>query len=71
MENMHVNLPAEMLEVYKIQVLDKIEQGFDYAEVPCELLLALLERTQAWTRLQSDEVVFEKEKRACEPSDVG
>ena len=56
------NLPAEMLATYKIKILDKIEQGYDTADVPCELLYALIERVVAWTRLQADEAQFEKEK---------
>jgi len=56
------NLPAEMLATYKIKILDKIEQGYDTADVPCELLYALIERVEAWTRLQADEALFQKEK---------
>ena len=56
------NLPAEMLATYKIQILDKMKQGYDMADVPCELLYALIERTEAWMRLQADEALFEQEK---------
>ena len=56
------NLPAEMLATYKIHVLDKMQQGYDTAEVPCELLYALIERSEAWIRLQSDEAAFETER---------
>jgi len=56
------NLPAEMLATYKIQILDKMKQGYDTADVPCELLYALVERAEAWIRLQADEALFEQEK---------
>ena len=65
------NLPAEMLATYKIHILSQMQQGFDTAEVPCELLYALIERTEAWIRLQSDEALFQEEKVSREPTDVG
>ena len=64
MENMRVQLPVELLEVYKIQAQDKLSQGYNYAEVPIELLIGLIERTQAW--MQS-----EAHRRENEPTDVG
>lgn len=62
MEQRGFHLPAEMLEVYKIQVIDMMKQGYEFADVPCELLVALIERTQAWMRLEADEAKFEQEK---------
>jgi hypothetical protein len=55
-------LPAEMLEVYKIQVTNKMQQGATSVDVPCELLLALIERSQVWFRLEADERQFQQEK---------
>ena len=55
---------SQMLAAYKLKVLDKMRQGYDIADVPCELLYALIERAEAWTRLQSDEALFQREKSA-------
>jgi hypothetical protein len=68
---MGFNLPAEMLATYKIQILDKMRQGYDVADVPCELLVALIERAEAWMRLQADEALFDREKAAHEPTNMG
>jgi hypothetical protein len=71
MEKHGLHLPAEMLEVYKIQIIEKMKQGYEFADVPCELLVALIERTQAWMRLESDEAKFQQEKDLNGQTDVG
>ena len=62
------HLPAEALATYKVIVLDKMAQGYDVAEVPCELLIALIERTEAWMRLEADAAQFQKEAADGNPA---
>lgn len=63
MEQVGFCLPAEMLEAYKIRVLSQMREGVPSVDVPCELLLALIERSQAWLRLEADERQFEQESK--------
>jgi len=58
------NVTAEMLEAYKIKITDDIsnqrlfiDKGVVATKVPVELLLWLIERAQAWERLEHDERV--------------
>jgi hypothetical protein len=64
MEN-RLNIPAETLETFKAQILDKMEQGYEVADVPCELLVALVERTLAWMRLEENATPPQKEKASA------
>jgi hypothetical protein len=66
------DLTPEMLADAKAEVLDKIEQGFDVADVPCDLLAALIERAYAWEYLQVVRLCRPKQKEGShEPTDVG
>jgi hypothetical protein len=62
-EKIGFNLPAEMLEVYKVKVAAQMQQGQTTTDVSCDLLIALIERAQAWIRLEADEREFQKEQR--------
>lgn len=71
MAQISFNVSAEMLEVYKIHILEKIKQGYEYAEVPCELLVALIEGTQALVRQEVDKKRLAAEKEQHGTSNVG
>ena len=58
------NVTAEMLEAYKIKTLDDVKnnqtfirKGVVSTDISVELLLWLIERSQAWERLEHDERV--------------
>ena len=65
------NVPAEMLEAYKVKIMDDIRNGTvpidldgsPSIRVPAELLLWLIGRAQAWERLEHDEVVHRGNER--------
>ena len=67
MEKIGFSLPAEMLEAYKIKVTGQMLEGQTSIEVPGELLIALIERAQAWIRLEADEREFQEEQRNDTP----
>lgn len=67
MEKIGFNLPAEMLEAYKIKISGQMLEGQTSIEVPGELLIALIERAQAWIRLEADEGEFQEEQRNDPP----
>ena len=58
---------AEMLQAYKIKILNDISDGrlpvshdgSPIIDVPAELLLWLVERAQLWVRLEHDERVHQ------------
>lgn len=62
-----VNVPTEMLQAYKIKVMNDIKErrvpidhdGSPIVDVPAELLLWLIERAQLWERLEHDERVHQ------------
>lgn len=61
------NVSAEMLQAYKIKIMDDIDErrvpfdleGSPIIDVPAELLLWLIERAQLWERLEHDERVHQ------------
>lgn len=63
---MCLNITYEMLEAYKIKTLDDAKNGraitFDgetKVSVPIELLLWLIERTQAWEQMEHKERIHQ------------
>ena len=61
------NVTAEMLEAYKIKTIDDmrnnqvfVRKGVVSTDISVELLLWLIERAQAWERLEHDERVHHR-----------